>query len=203
MQGYGVIGNNDPIGPAFGDLYPGNLEDTYDPNEACQLLEQAGYGSPAVLEMTLHAPDALNYANLATALQEMWAEGCIYVNTVIEAESRYYAQTWLQVELGITGWGDRPSPQQLLDEAYISTGQFNETRWRNATLDSRIETARQTQDRAERAEIYAEISDIFQAQGPIIIPYFAPIIGAVNTNVEGLEMAGFPGLTDYRTVTIR
>jgi peptide/nickel transport system substrate-binding protein len=200
LRGFGIIGNNDPIGPVF-ESYPGDIEDTYNPAVACDLLSEAGYGTPAVLEMTLHAPGALNYPDLAETLQDMWAEGCIYVNVVVQPESTYYAQTWLEVELGITGWGDRPSPQQLLDEAYISTGQFNETRWDNPELDRLIREARQTPPQ-ERQPIYAEISALFAERGPIIVPYFAPMLGAVSEDVQGLEMASFPGLTDYRRVTV-
>ncbi|MEO0561038.1 MAG: ABC transporter substrate-binding protein [Chloroflexota bacterium] len=201
LGGFGVLGNNDPIGPVF-DAYPGNIEDTYNPSVACDLLTEAGYGSPAVLEMTLFAPDALNYPNLADLLQQMWVDGCIYVDVVVQPESTYYSQTWLEVELGITGWGDRPSPQQLLEEAYISSGQFNETRWDNPALDRLIAEARQTPPQ-ERQPIYAEISQLFAEEGPIIVPYFAPMLGAIADDVEGLEMAGFPGLTDYRKVTVQ
>ncbi len=201
MRGFGQVANNDPIGPVF-DTYPGNIETTYNPQVACNLLSDAGYGSPAVLETTLYAPDALNYADLADALQAMWQEGCIYVDVVIQPESTYYSQTWLEVELGITGWGDRPSPQQLLEEAYISTGQFNETRSNNIRLDRLILEARQT-PRQERGPIYAEISQVFADEGAIIIPYFAPMLAGVNDRVQGLTVAGFPGLTDYRTVSIK
>jgi len=200
LRGFGILGNNDPIGPVF-ESYPGDIETSYNPAVACNLLSEAGYGSPAVLEMTLYAPDALNYPDLAETLKEMWAEGCIYVDVVIQPESTYYAQTWLEVELGITGWGHRPSPQQLLDEAYISIGQFNETRWDNPELDRLIREARQTPPQ-ERQPIYAEISALFAERGPIIVPYFAPMLGAVSNDVEGLQMASFPGLTDYRRVTV-
>jgi peptide/nickel transport system substrate-binding protein len=200
LRGLGIVGNNDPIGPAF-ESFPGQIDTVYDPQEACDLLSVAGYGSPARLEMTLFAPDALNYPDLATVLQEMWTEGCIHVEVIIQPEATYYAQTWLEVDLGITGWGDRSSPQQLLDEAYISTGQFNETRWRNSRLDQLIRQARIT-PLTDRQAIYAEISEIFADEGPVIIPYFAPILGGISDSVEGLEMPGFPGLTDYRSVTV-
>lgn len=200
LRGFGILGNNDPIGPVF-ETYPGNIETSYNPAVACTLLSEAGYGSPAVLEMTLYAPDALNYPDLAETLREMWAEGCIYVDVVVQPESTYYAQTWLEVELGITGWGDRPSPQQLLDEAYISTGQFNETRWDNPQLDRLINVARQTPP-SERKPIYAEIAGIFAEDGPVIVPYFAPMLGAVSDDVSGLQMASFPGLTDFRRVNV-
>jgi ABC-type transport system substrate-binding protein len=69
-------------------------------------------------------------------------------------------------------------------------------------LDDLIAQAGVTADTAKRKEIYSKISQIFLDQGPIIIPYFAPLIGVVSNKVKGLELAPFPGLTDYRNVSV-
>jgi peptide/nickel transport system substrate-binding protein len=172
---------------------------------ACQLLTDAGY--PDGLSLTLFTPDSLGYPDLATVLQQMWAEGCINVSIEVRPENVYYAtsgepEDWFGVELGITGYGARPIPQQFLVEAYASDGIYNEAHWSDADLDALIAQAGTTTDQAARAEIYAQISDIFRERGPIIIPWFAPMLGAASNSVQGLEMNPFPGLTDFRMVTV-
>jgi hypothetical protein len=47
------------------------------------------------------------------------------------------------------------------------------------------------------------MSRIFADRGPIIVPYFAPMVGAVSERVAGLDMDPYPGLTDYRIVSIQ
>ncbi len=205
LNGRGIIGNNDPIGPVYANFYDDTIENpTYDPARACELLSEAGY--PDGLEMTLFVPNAFEYPDLATVLQQQWAEACITVDIQVREENLYYDTTnpdnYFDVELGITGWGARPIPQQYLQEAYASDAPYNETRWADEELDELIAEARMTTDETARADIYSRISQIFAERGPIIVPYFAPIIGAVSARVEGLDMDPYPGATDYRTVSL-
>lgn len=204
LFGLGVVGNNDPISPVYGAFYDNSIEaPAYDPEAARALLTEAGY--PDGLTLTLYTPDSLGYPDLATQLQSQWADAGINVDIVVRPENVYYGgeeQEWFNVELGITGYGARPIPQQFLVEAYASTGIYNEAHWSDEELDALITQAGQTIDTAERAAIYSQISAIFAERGPIIIPYFAPMIGAVRSNVQGLEMNPFPGLTDFRQVSI-
>lgn len=209
LQGRGTVGNNDPIAPVFEAFYDGTVENQpYDPARACELLAEAGYTDG--LTATLYAPNAFEYPDLAALLQQLWGEtGCINVDIQIREEGYYYdvsnPDNYFDVELGITGWGDRPSPQILLREAYVESGietYFNETRFVDPEVEELVAQASQTTDEAERRAIYAQISQIFRERGPIIIPYFAPLFGATSDRVQGLEMAPFPGLTDFRTVTL-
>jgi peptide/nickel transport system substrate-binding protein len=207
LQGRGIVGNNDPIPPVFSFFFDDTIENqTYDPVRACELLEEAGIGT---YEGTLFAPNAFEYPDLAAVLQQQWAQGCINVDIQITEEGLYYdfsnPDNYFEVELGITGWGDRPSPQILLRQAYteagIETG-FNESRFVDPELEGLVVEASQTTDPEARAAIYAQVSQIFLERGPIIIPYFAPLFGGVRDTVSGLEMAPFPGLTDFRSVSV-
>ncbi len=208
LQGRGVVGNNDPIAPVFSFFFDSTIENqTYDPARACELLAEAGVGT---LTATLYAPNAFEYPDLAAVLQQQWAEtGCIKVDIQIREEGYYYdvsnPDNYFDVDLGITGWGDRPSPQILLREAYVEAGistYFNESRFSDPEVEALVQQASQTTDNEARRAIYAQISRIFLERGPIIIPYFAPLFGAVRDNVRGLEMAPFPGLTDFRSVSL-
>ncbi|MDX1994443.1 MAG: ABC transporter substrate-binding protein [bacterium] len=202
QQGYGVLGNNDPIGPLYSDFFASDLEQPqYDPEAACALILEAT--GEERLSTDFYVVDSFNYEALATSLQQQWAEGCIDVNILLRPENVYYADTeWLEVDLGITGWGDRPVPQGYLTEAYITDGIYNESHFSDAELDELVAQAAVTTDTAARAEIYNQISQIFAERGPIIIPWFASVIGAANSSVQGLEMHPFPGQTDFRTVSI-
>lgn len=201
MDGRAVVGNNDPIGPLYGPFYAADLaKPVYDPAAACSLVNEAGYDR---LALTFYVVDAFNYADLATVLQQQWREGCIDVEIEVQPENVYYGDNgWMEVELGLTGWGSRPIPQQYLLEAYQSTGIYNESHWANAQLDALIAEASVTSDTAARAAIYNQISQIFADEGPIIIPWFSPMLGAARDNVQGLDMNPFPGLTDFRMVSL-
>ncbi|MBL8154214.1 MAG: ABC transporter substrate-binding protein [Anaerolineae bacterium] len=205
LEGRGVIGNNDPIGPSFGVFFDSSIQNPdYDPAKACELLAEAGY--PDGLQMTLQTINVLGYDQLATVLREQWEPACIKVEIQVNEEGFYYSDdnpdNWLKAELGITGWGDRPVPQGYLAQAYASSGIYNETHWSDPELDALIQQASVTTDTEARVAVYHQIAAIFNERGPIIIPWFAPVFGAVRRNVEGLDMAPFPGLTDLRSVSV-
>jgi peptide/nickel transport system substrate-binding protein len=202
LQGRGTVANNDPISPVYGAFFDSSIENpSYDPDAARALLAEAGY--PDGLTLTLYTPDSLGYPDLATVLQQQWAEAGINIDIVVRPENVYYStDEWSTVDLGITGWGARPTPQQTLLEAYASTGIYNESHWSDEELDALIAEAGVTADTDARAAVFHQISQIFNERGPIIVPWFAPIISATRSNVQGLEVAPYPGSTDLRGVSV-
>lgn len=202
LNGLGTVGNNDPIGPAFGEFYDDSIaKPEYDPARACELIREAT-GQDRI-SFDFYVVDSLGYPDLAAVIQQQWAEACIDVNLLVRPENVYYGDNeWLDVELGLTGWGDRPIPQQLLLEAYITDALYNESNFSNAQLDELVAQAGVTADLEARAEIYSQIAQIFAEEGPIIVPFFAPMVGAVTDNVTNLNLFPFPGLTDLRTVSL-
>ncbi|MBZ0283031.1 MAG: ABC transporter substrate-binding protein [Anaerolineae bacterium] len=206
LEGRGVIGNNDPIGPGFGIFFDSSIENPiYDPEKAKALLAEAGYADG--LTITLQTINVLGYDQLATVLQQQWAAAGINAEIQVNEEGFYYSDdnpdNWLKAELGITGWGDRPVPQGYLAQAYASDGIYNETHWSDPELDELILQAAVTSNQEARVAIYNQISAIFNERGPIIIPWFAPVFGAARENVQGLDLAPFPGLTDLRGVSVQ
>ena len=205
FDGVAIVGNNDPIGPKYGPLYDDSIVQDYDPQAACDLLTEAGYpnGLGADEPIQFHVVDAFNYGDMGVLLQQQWAEGCINVELLIEPENIYYGDDgWLEVDLGVTGWGDRPIPQEYLSSAYASGGAFNESHWSDEELDALIVEAGQTADIEARGDIYSQIAQIFAERGPIIVPFFAPIIGATGEGVDGIELHPFAGRTDLRNATV-
>ena len=202
MNGAGTVGNNDPIGPVYGSFYnPLDVSYEYDPGRSCELLAEAGYtdGYSGIL----YVVDAFNYSDLGVALQEQWTQACINIEVLMRPQNIYYGDNeWMEVELGITGWGSNPVAQQYLVQAYVSDGVWNESRWSNAAVDALVAEASVTSNFEARANIYAQISEQFAADAPIIIPWFAPMIGATSARIEGFKLAAFAGLTDLRSLSI-
>ena len=214
LDGLGIVANNDPIGPVYGPLY--NPQDglAYDPQLACDLLAEVAAENPdnewvtmdgdsPRLDVEFNVSDAFEYALLAEFMQQQWEEGCIYVSLSIEPANVYYADArWLNVELGLTGWGTRATPQEYLSVAYTTDAIWNESHWSNASLDELAIQAAQTADLEERANLYNEISQIFEQEGPILVPFFRPVSSAYSNAVNGIVMHSFPGRTDFDSVSV-
>jgi peptide/nickel transport system substrate-binding protein len=200
QEGLAAVGNNDPIGPLYGDFYA-PIETAYDPARACELILEAT--GEERISFEFYVVDALGYPDLATIMQQQWQEACIDVEILVRPENVYYGDNeWLDAELGLTGWGSRPIPQALLLEAYVTGAPYNESNFSDPELDALVEEAGITTDPAARAGLYQQMAQIFADRGPVIIPFFAPVIGAVSDRVQGLDMNPFPGLTDLRGVSV-
>ncbi|MCS6881193.1 MAG: ABC transporter substrate-binding protein [Oscillochloridaceae bacterium] len=198
--GLGAVGRDSPIGPLFAAYYS---EETpippRDPARARDLLAQAGYANG--LKLDLHVPDSGDRPDLAVVLKEQWAEAGIDVNVIVEPESVYYGENgWLEVDLGITGWGSRPVPQFYLDVMLVTGAKWNESRFSDAEFDALAAKAGSTLDEAERVAAYREIQRILIERGPIIVPYFFAALGAIRNGFEGFELRPFPGRTDLAAI---
>lgn len=201
QQGYGAVGRDSPIGPLYPAYY---TEETpipeRDPEAARQLLVDAGY--PDGLQLVLHTPDTGGRPDLAAVLKEQWAEAGIEVEIIVEPESVYYGDNgWLEVDLGITGWGSRPYPQFYLDVMLKSDAIWNESHWSDAEFDELATTAGTSLDEEARVAAYHEIQRILIERGPVIIPYYFAQFGAIREGFDGFELKAFAGRTDFRTIS--
>jgi len=201
--GFGAVGRDSPIGPLFKSYYS---EDTpipaRDPKAARALLAEAGY--PNGLKLDLHVPDSGDRPDLAVVLKEQWKEAGIEVNPIVEPESVYYADDgWLGVDLGITGWGSRPTPQFYFDVMLVTGAKWNEAHYSDPELDKLAQTAGTTLDDAERAKAYKDIQRILIERGPVIIPYFFAQVGAIKNNFSGFTLQAFAGRTDLAAIRMK
>ncbi|HKZ44006.1 MAG TPA: ABC transporter substrate-binding protein [Anaerolineales bacterium] len=200
LQGYGAIGNDSPIGPLYDAYYdPGISPPVHDVQAARDLLVKAGY--PDGLNLTLHVPDSGDRPDLAAVIQQQWAEANINVDISVEPESVYYGDNgWLDVDLGITGWGSRPYPQFYLDVMLVSNAKWNESHFADSEFDNLARVTGSTLDENERIAAYSRIQQLLADRGPIIIPYYFVQFAAINANFEGFELKAFAGRTDMRTI---
>lgn len=200
QQGYGAVGNDSPIGPLYETYHDASVvPPARDVAEAQRLLAEAGYEDG--LDLVLHVPDTGNRPDLATVLQAQWQEAGINVEISVEPESVYYGdEGWLEVDLGITGWGSRPYPQFYLDTMIACGAEWNEAHFCNDEIDALINTAGTTLNEDERIEAYAEIQQFLAAEGPYIVPYYFAQFAAVDSSFENFELKAFAGRTDFRNV---
>jgi peptide/nickel transport system substrate-binding protein len=202
QQGYGAVGNDSPIGPLYDAYYAEDvMPPARDVAQAQQLLADAGYADG--LDLIMHVPDTGGRPDLAAVLQSQWAEAGINVEISVEPESVYYGDNgWLEVDLGITGWGSRPYPQFYLDVMLACDAKWNEAHFCDEELDQLIATAGTTQDEAARQDAYRQIQVLLADRGPVIIPYYFAQFGAIADRFQNFELKAFAGRTDFRDVTV-
>ncbi len=202
--GFGALGNDTPIGPLYASYYdPAITPPIRDVEAARALLAEAGYDQSNPLVMTLHTPDTGGRPDLAAVLKEQWAEAGVEIEISVEPESVYYGDDgWLEVDLGITGWGSRPYPQFYLDTMLVTDAKWNESHFSDPAFDELARTAGTTVDDAVRVDAYREIQRLLSERGPILVPYFFAQFGAISDQFSNFELKAFAGRTDFRNVSL-
>jgi len=203
QQGYGAVGNDSPIGPLYGSYHDDSANPpARDVDAARALLAEAGYEDG--IDLVLHVPNSGGRPDLAAVLQAQWAEAGINIEISVEPEEVYYGEDgWLEVDLGITGWGSRPYPQFYLDVMLVTDARWNESHFADDEFDALVALAGSTLDEAERIEAYAQIQELLQERGPVIIPYYFPQFGAISDAFTGFQLEAFAGRTDLHTITLK
>ena len=114
-------------------------------------MADAGYEDG--LELTLHVPNSGGRPDLAAVLQDQWADAGVNIEISVEPEEIYYGENgWLEVDLGITGWGSRPYPQLYLDVMLVSGAVWNESHFSDEEFDRLAAITGSTLDEQERIE---------------------------------------------------
>jgi peptide/nickel transport system substrate-binding protein len=196
--GYGVTGRDTPIGPIYGDFYLDVPEPKRDVARAKELLKEAGAEN---LRLTLMAQNAFDIPKIAVIWKQQLAEAGVTIDINQVPPDVYYQDSgWLQVELGITEWALRATPQAYLQLAYTTGAKWNESHWSDPEVDRLAAQAASELDRAKRAQIYKDIQRIFMERGPLVVPFHERTVVATNPKVKGLVVhPDFPRST-MRTV---
>ncbi|TMM51833.1 ABC transporter substrate-binding protein [Sulfitobacter sabulilitoris] len=184
LRGYGSIGNDMPINasyPLFDDSIP---QRTYDVEKAAEHYKKSGHdGSPIILRT---ADGAFPGAVDAAALFQQSAQAAgIPLEIKREPNDGYWSEVWNKQPFCASYWGGRPVQDQMYSTAYLSTADWNDTRWKRPEFDAMLLEARGELDTAKRKEIYSQMGRMLRDEGGLILPMFNDFVDGVSTDVGG------------------
>ena len=105
----------------------------------------------------------------------------------LEPDDGYWSNVWNVAPFCASYWGGRPVQDQMYSTAYLSTADWNDTKYFNKDLDALILAARGEGDVAKRTELYAQIAAIVHDDGGTICPMFNDFVEAKREEVGGWE----------------
>ena len=185
LRGYDSVGNDMPINasyPLFDDTIP---QRTYDPDMARFYYERSGHSGPVQLRTADGAfPGAVDAAQL---FQESAAACGIELEIIREPNDGYWSEVWNVQPFCASYWGGRPVQDQMYSTAYLSTADWNDTRFFNDHFDELLLQARGELDLTRRKALYSEMGTIVRDEGGLICPMFNDFIDAHNGDVAGWE----------------
>ncbi|QOL80489.1 ABC transporter substrate-binding protein [Pseudooceanicola spongiae] len=184
LQGYGTIGNDFPINASY-PLFDDSIEQrTYDPDKAAFHYKKSGHdGTPIVMRTS---DVAFSGALDASALFQQTAKASgIPLEIKREPGDGYWSDVWNVQPFCASYWGGRPVQDQMYSTAYLSTADWNDTRFDNPAFDKLLVEAKGELDQAKRKEMYSQMAYMVRDEGGVILPMFNDFICAITTDVQG------------------
>lgn len=184
LGGLGSVGNDFPINaayPLFDETIP---QRAHDPAAAAEHYKKSGHdGSPIILRAAPGAfPGAVDAANLFAASAN--AAG-IPLQVKLEPDDGYWSNVWNVEPFCASYWGGRPVQDQMYSTAYLSTADWNDTKFKNARFDELLIAARAELDEGKRKGMYSEMANILRDEGGLILPMFNDWVEARREEVGG------------------
>jgi len=159
----------------------------HDPAKAKQLLKDAGVQTPFPVTMiTSNNPDSLR---LAQALQSMVKDGGFDLQIKpVEYASLLDQQDRGNFELLQLGWSGRIDPDANITNFVGTGGSQNVSGYNDPALDAVLTQARQSQDMAQRRDLYGQAVAKIQAADPIVYLYRQRNLTGVTNTAKGVQV---------------
>ncbi len=184
LRGYGTVGNDFPINAAY-PLFDASIpQRAFDPEKAKEHYTKSGHdGSPIILRV---ADGAFPGAVDAAALFQQSAQAAgIPLEIKREPNDGYWSEVWNKQPFCASYWGGRPVQDQMYTTAYLSTADWNDTRFKRPDFDELLLEARGELDEAKRKDLYSKMAYMVRDEGGLILPMFNDFVEGVSNNVGG------------------
>src|SRR5690606_18986863 len=172
FQGAATEAKN-PIPPTMWSYNDNIKDDTYDPEAARKMLEEAGVKdlSMKVWAMPVARPYMLNARRAAELIQEDFEKIGVKVEIVSYEWAEYLDRSKATDRDGavILGWtGDNGDPDNFLHTLLgcAAVGGNNRAQWCNEEFDKLVNAAKVATDQAERTKLYEEAQVVFKREAP-------------------------------------
>jgi len=196
LFGYGSVGNDTPINAAY-PYYTEFEQREYDPDKAKFHFGKSGHDGPVLLRTSENsfpgAPDA------AALFQQSLAGAGITLDIKREPNDGYWSEVWNKQPFCTSYWGGRPTQDQMFTTAYLSSADWNDTRFKKEQFDQTLIAARAELDDAKRTQMYADMGAMVRNEGGLILPMFNDFVDATSDKIAGWvdDAAGFALMNSY------
>lgn len=197
LLGLGEVGNDFPINSVY-NLFPEGIEQrVFDPDKAADHYRKSGHSGPIVLRTSEVAfPGAVDAAQL---YQQSCARAGIEIEVRREPGDGYWSDVWNKQPFSLSYWGGRATQDQMYSTGYISTADWNDTRFKNEKFDQMLFAARAELDQDKRKALYRDMALLIRDEGGLIVPFFNQFIDASAAdridgyvkNPQGEQMDGY------------
>jgi peptide/nickel transport system substrate-binding protein len=188
LDGYAVVGNDQPIGPSYPYHDPDQEQRAYDPDKAKYHLKQAGLDK---LEVQLHAGEAAfnGAVDAAVLFQEAAKASNIEIDVVREPADGYWSDVYMNKPAFANYWGGYSTASEMFTAGYLPGSPWNESVFESERFVSILDESNAELDPARRREMMSEMQRMVSDEAGQVIFAFPSNLLARNQNVGHGELA--------------
>ena len=197
QKGVGSLGNDQPVGPAYGADWCKEANDPpthpYDPDKAKFYLNKSG-----ITAAELHVAEvAAGVTDMSLLMQRECSKIGFDLSLKKVPNDGYWGAVWMKQPMNVSAWNMRPSANIMMTIAFKSDAPWNESRWKNERFDQLLGMARAELDPAKRYEMNCEMQKICSEESGTMIPTHRAYLDAKAKNLKGfprVPIAAFGGM---------
>ena len=180
LQGFGVVGNDHPIGPGTALLRQGSSAAHLRPRQG-EALPEAGWHGLALGGSERGGRGVRGRGRCGRAVRgECQGDPGSALNIVREPNDGYWSNVWNKKPFCACYWGGRPTADWMFATAYEAGVPWNDAVWEHEKFNKMLLEARAELDEAKRRAMYAEMQQIVRDEGGTIVPMFASYVFATS-----------------------
>ncbi|CAE6893683.1 ABC transporter substrate-binding protein [Paraburkholderia domus] len=195
FQGYGAIGNDQPIDPTNKYYLAGLPQRAFDPDKAKFHFQKAKVGSAPI--QIFASPAAEGSVEMAMFLQQVAPQAGLNLQVSRVPSDGYWSNHWMKHPLGFGNVNARPSADVIFTQFFKSDAPWNEANWKSPKFDQMLLAARGEPDDAKRKKIYGDMQVLVHETGGVGIPMFQSSIDAYTSKLKGLGSIPLAGLMGF------
>jgi peptide/nickel transport system substrate-binding protein len=193
--GHAVLGNDQPIDPTNRFYFAGLPQRPFDLDKAKFHLKKSGIGEAAVPVVT--SPAALYSVEMGLVMQQSAQKIGLNLDVKRMPADGYWANHWLNSQVGFGNVNPRPSADTLLTLFYKSDAAWNESRFKSEKFDQLLIASRAETDAVKRKQQYADMQVMIHEQAGTAIPLFLASLDGHSNKLQGLSPIPLGGLMGY------
>lgn len=183
LRGFGSVGNDQPINATY-PMFSTDIEQRpFDTDKAAFYYKKSGHSGSLLLRTAEVAfPGAVDAAQL---FQASAAKAGIKIEVKREPNDGYWSEVWNKQPFSTAYWGGRSTQDQMYSTEFISSADWNDTRFKVPKFDQMVVAARGELDQAKRKALYRDIAVMVKDEGGAFIPMFNDTVEGIGPKVGG------------------
>jgi peptide/nickel transport system substrate-binding protein len=167
FKGFATIGNDTTVSPAQKFWSKDVPQRPYDPDKAAFHFKKAGIAN-AKIELQVSEGAFSGATDSAVLYQEAIKKAGIEMEVKRVSGDGYWDNVWLKQPFCAVYWGGRPTIDNQLSQTFLSSANWNDTRWKRPEFDKLILTARAELDEGKRAMLYHDAQQMIVDDGGMV-----------------------------------